>query len=105
MVGYLRLNYLSPTPRALPASAAAHFSSPPGFLVFSFAAGRFRAAPSACNLVRRFVGLRESQAMEGDAVADPKASLKMRLEEFKWNHSFVRELPGDPRTDDQTREV
>ena len=43
--------------------------------------------------------------MEGDAVADPKASLKMRLEEFKWNHSFVRELPGDPRTDDQTREV
>ncbi|CAA7407996.1 unnamed protein product [Spirodela intermedia] len=29
----------------------------------------------------------------------------LRLEELNWDHSFVRELPGDPRTDSTPREV
>lgn len=28
-----------------------------------------------------------------------------KLEELNWDHSFVRELPGDPRTDAVPREV
>ncbi|KAL0459284.1 UNVERIFIED_CONTAM: protein adenylyltransferase SelO [Sesamum latifolium] len=30
---------------------------------------------------------------------------KLKLEELNWDHSFVRELPGDPRTDLTPREV
>lgn len=30
---------------------------------------------------------------------------KLKLEELNWDHSFVRELPGDPRTDTISREV
>ncbi|KAK1356133.1 Selenoprotein O [Heracleum sosnowskyi] len=30
---------------------------------------------------------------------------KLKLEDFNWDHSFVRELPGDPRTDIIPREV
>lgn len=30
---------------------------------------------------------------------------RLKLEELKWDHSFVRELPGDPRTDRMPREV
>ncbi|KAG0469006.1 hypothetical protein HPP92_018334 [Vanilla planifolia] len=29
----------------------------------------------------------------------------LKLEELNWDHSFVRELPGDPRSDNMTREV
>lgn len=29
----------------------------------------------------------------------------MKLEDLNWDHSFVRELPGDPRTDLFPREV
>lgn len=32
-------------------------------------------------------------------------SVRLRLEELKWDNSFVRELPGDPRTDIIPREV
>ncbi|XP_051143485.1 uncharacterized protein LOC127259912 [Andrographis paniculata] len=31
--------------------------------------------------------------------------VKLKLEELKWDHSFVRELPGDPRTDLIPRQV
>ncbi|KAI3936289.1 hypothetical protein MKW92_041485 [Papaver armeniacum] len=31
--------------------------------------------------------------------------LKLKLEDLKWDHSFVRELPGDPRTDTLPRQV
>lgn len=31
--------------------------------------------------------------------------VKLTLEELKWVHSFVRELPGDPQTDSVSREV
>lgn len=30
---------------------------------------------------------------------------RVKLEELSWDHSFVRELPGDPRTDRMPREV
>lgn len=30
---------------------------------------------------------------------------RFKLEELNWDHSFVRELPGDPRTDRMPREV
>ncbi|KAL2236348.1 uncharacterized protein LOC105165739 [Sesamum indicum] len=32
-------------------------------------------------------------------------NVKLKLEELKWDHSFVRELPGDPRTDLVPRQV
>lgn len=32
-------------------------------------------------------------------------SVKLKLEDLNWDHSFVRELPGDPRTDTISREV
>lgn len=32
-------------------------------------------------------------------------SVRRKLEEFNWDHSFVRELPGDPRSDTMPREV
>uniref|UniRef100_A0A5B6ZZ45 Selenoprotein O n=1 Tax=Davidia involucrata TaxID=16924 RepID=A0A5B6ZZ45_DAVIN len=47
-----------------------------------------------------------------DSVADDlkKQSLgedrvKLNLEDLNWDHSFVRDLPGDPRTDKMPREV
>ncbi|XP_050367554.1 uncharacterized protein LOC126785917 [Argentina anserina] len=44
--------------------------------------------------------LRNQSLAGGDA---PRARLK--LEDLNWNNSFVRELPGDPRTDTFPREV
>ncbi|XP_076896586.1 uncharacterized protein LOC143549597 [Bidens hawaiensis] len=32
-------------------------------------------------------------------------SVKLKLEDLNWDHSFVRELPGDPLTDISSREV
>ena len=29
----------------------------------------------------------------------------LKLEELNWDHSFVRELPGDPRADPNPRQV
>ncbi|GFP80002.1 upf0061 protein azosea38000 [Phtheirospermum japonicum] len=34
-----------------------------------------------------------------------RSRVKLKLEELKWDHSFVRELPGDPRSDLTPREV
>ncbi|KAL3850072.1 hypothetical protein ACJIZ3_011954 [Penstemon smallii] len=34
-----------------------------------------------------------------------QSRVKLKLEELKWDNSFVRELPGDPRTDLIPREV
>ncbi|GFP96922.1 hypothetical protein PHJA_001836300 [Phtheirospermum japonicum] len=31
--------------------------------------------------------------------------VKLKLEELKWDHSFIPELPGDPRSDLTPREV
>lgn len=36
---------------------------------------------------------------------DEGAKIKRKLEDFNWNHSYVKELPGDPRSDVTSREV
>jgi len=36
---------------------------------------------------------------------DEGVKIKKKLEDFNWDHSFVKELPGDPRTDVISREV
>lgn len=38
----------------------------------------------------------------GEGAAAPR---RLALEELPWDHSFVRELPGDPRSDTIPREV
>jgi hypothetical protein len=43
----------------------------------------------------------KNQSLGGD---DTK-TLGLRLEDLNWDHSFVRALPGDPRTDTIPREV
>lgn len=40
----------------------------------------------------------QNQTDEGDKI-------KRKLEEFNWDHSFVNELPGDPRSDVISRKV
>nr|XP_027092172.1 uncharacterized protein LOC113712772 [Coffea arabica] len=37
--------------------------------------------------------------------ASKNKGVKLKLEELNWDHSFVRELPGDPRTDIMPRDV
>ncbi|KAI3461065.1 hypothetical protein Pfo_017728 [Paulownia fortunei] len=44
-----------------------------------------------------------NNAMNIDNISQSR--VKLKLEELKWDHSFVRELPGDPRTDLIPREV
>lgn len=34
-----------------------------------------------------------------------KNNVKLSLEDLNWDHSFVRELPGDPRSDSIPRQV
>lgn len=64
-----------------------------------------------------------SRSMEASPSADAAASVEsladglrnqtlgsqnrvlLRLEDLNWDHSFVRELPGDPRTDPIPRQV
>uniref|UniRef100_A0A6V7QSD3 Selenoprotein O n=1 Tax=Ananas comosus var. bracteatus TaxID=296719 RepID=A0A6V7QSD3_ANACO len=48
----------------------------------------------------------ESPASAAVGVGAARAeSARLKLEELNWDHSFVRELPGDPRTDKIPREV
>lgn len=41
----------------------------------------------------------------GDGGSSVKHQAKKKLEDLNWDNSFVRELPGDPRTDIIPREV
>lgn len=43
----------------------------------------------------------KNQSLDGDDRKTPR----LRLEDLNWDHSFVRVLPGDPRTDTIPREV
>ncbi|EPS69914.1 hypothetical protein M569_04849 [Genlisea aurea] len=45
----------------------------------------------------------ENYGIDNDEISPNRAKLK--LEELRWDHSFVNELPGDPRTDNIPREV
>jgi hypothetical protein len=70
---------------------------------------------SAGNGVRGFVSMDSDLAVSVDSVAhdlknqslggDDTKTLGLRLEDLNWDHSFVRALPGDPRTDTIPREV
>lgn len=46
----------------------------------------------------------KNQSLGTDA-HDQSNTTKFKLEDLNWDHSFVRELPGDPRTDIFPREV
>lgn len=54
-----------------------------------------------------------ASAVSGDPPTDQPSNqtstenptVKLKLEDLNWDHSFVRELPGDPLTDITSREV
>lgn len=46
----------------------------------------------------------KNQSLGSDDGNDRKKH-RLKLEDLNWDHSFVRELPGDPRTDKIPREV
>lgn len=43
--------------------------------------------------------------METEGSDNGRDPVRLKLEDLNWDHSFVRELPGDPRTDAIPREV
>lgn len=45
------------------------------------------------------------QSVADDFNKQSLGEAKLKLEDLNWDHSFVRELPGDPRTDIIPREV
>jgi len=45
----------------------------------------------------------KKQSLKGTENVD--ISSKLNIEELNWDNSFVRELPGDPRSDSIPREV
>ncbi|KAI4334692.1 hypothetical protein L6164_013407 [Bauhinia variegata] len=51
----------------------------------------------------------KNQSLESNPGADDDRShskkARLKLEDLNWDHSFIRELPGDPRTDKFPREV
>ncbi|KAJ3694656.1 hypothetical protein LUZ60_000033 [Juncus effusus] len=46
-----------------------------------------------------------SESKPGVESSGGTGSVRVKLEEMNWDHSFVRELPGDPRSDLMPREV
>jgi len=47
----------------------------------------------------------EDRHMEPPQKEKPNESKKFKVEDLNWDHSFVRELPGDSRTDGSPRQV
>lgn len=49
----------------------------------------------------------QSLGSSGDGKTDNNDASKgkLKLEDLNWDHSFVRELPGDPRADTIPRQV
>ncbi|XP_076923281.1 uncharacterized protein LOC143585360 [Bidens hawaiensis] len=46
-----------------------------------------------------------TDGLKKQSLSDDDKRVKLSLEDFNWDHSFVRELPGDPRTDVMQRQV
>ncbi|GFY98964.1 hypothetical protein Acr_13g0003650 [Actinidia rufa] len=114
-----------------PLATALHLRPPPPPFLFSAATNslrNFQFSPSnfqksrsipfpLCDVVSKSSGISMDSPMitaasSVDSVADKlkKQSLvdekvKSNLEDLTWDHSFVRELPGDPRNDNFPREV
>lgn len=49
--------------------------------------------------------LRGGEDQRDDGFGNGAKRARLKLEDLIWDHSFVRELPGDPRTDTMPREV
>ena len=64
------------------------------------------AAPSVDSVARDLQNQSLRSADQNDAdVGHGVKNPRLKLEDLNWDHSFVRELPGDPRTDAIPREV
>lgn len=96
------------------------FSAPKSFIKFHFrpsSSFKFQSAPPkplSCDAVSMGdSSLLTSSDSSVDSVTNglKKQSLeedevkRLTLEDLNWDHSFVRELPGDPRSDIIPREV
>nr|XP_010913909.1 uncharacterized protein LOC105039454 [Elaeis guineensis] len=68
-------------------------------------AGDIGGGSSAARLMESLVGGRDEAMEFPGVVAGSSQEVQLKLEELNWDHSFVRELPGDPRTDTIPREV
>ncbi|KAF8118153.1 hypothetical protein N665_0006s0146 [Sinapis alba] len=65
---------------------------------------RMESFPASCSSPTPVTGSGELQNQTMGEV-DEGDKIKRKLEEFNWDHSFVKELPGDPRSDVISREV
>ncbi|KAF3637213.1 UPF0061 protein [Capsicum annuum] len=68
---------------------------------------RFGALFSSMDSVDSVADKFKNQSLENDGSNSNNNSNKrlLKLDELNWDHSFVRELPADPRTDTLPREV
>ncbi|TVU11417.1 hypothetical protein EJB05_45003, partial [Eragrostis curvula] len=107
-----------PTALLLTSRQLLHPSSCPRHRLFSPSCPRVLRLPAAPRgATRRLIRRPQLSAMASVAGGAPAASpaagsgavgeapRRLALEELPWDHTFVRELPGDPRSDTIPREV
>lgn len=63
------------------------------------------ASVAPVDFVSEQLGKQSLDSSNGNNNSDDKLGIRLKLEDLNWDHSFVRELPGDPRTDIISREV
>ena len=63
--------------------------------------------PSSLSVDSVADGLKNQSLTEqdNDNINNKNKNVKLSLEDLNWDHSFVRELPGDPRSDSIPRQV
>ena len=63
--------------------------------------------PSSLSVDSVADGLKNQSLTEqdNDNINNQNKNVKLSLEDLNWDHSFVRELPGDPRSDSIPRQV
>lgn len=67
---------------------------------------QMESSASVDSVTRDLKNQRLDTESETDGGDESKMLKKLKaLEDLNWDHSFVRELPGDPRTDSIPREV
>ena len=107
---YLRLLHLltSSSKLQLSPSLGREFRLIPSRCSYSF---RRMESPPASSSSPMSVTASETDSLAKDlqnqnlGAVDEGAKIKRKLEDFNWNHSYVKELPGDPRSDVTSREV
>ncbi|KAJ9139731.1 hypothetical protein P3X46_030438 [Hevea brasiliensis] len=85
-------------------SLACHITTTPSSSSVSMDSSSPEANVSVDSLVDDF----KNQSLGADGGLDDKSDtrkVKLTLEDLNWDHSFVRELPGDSRTDTIPRQV